>query len=93
MPDPMKNRRGAHPENTRGSISNFAFGALLLVVGMGVSLIALLPLVSNLALSPAWWWAALTLVGVGMGLLLMGLARNGGARARQQRAARTVLNA
>ncbi len=57
------------------------------VAGILVALVALLPLVTDLEL-PSMFWALSMLVGVGFGLILLGLARKGRARAHAQVAAR-----
>ena len=65
-------------------------GAMILVSGMLVTLVALLPLVSSVELPSLFWWLAMLLVGSGMLLVLMGLLRKGRSRSRLQRAARVA---
>jgi peptidoglycan/LPS O-acetylase OafA/YrhL len=63
-------------------------GLIVTVVGMLLTAVAMLPLVTDLELPSTFWWLAM-LVGVGMGMILVGLARNGRRRARAQTTART----
>jgi hypothetical protein len=63
-------------------------GVVVAGTGMLLTLVALLPLVTDLEL-PSLWWALSMLVGVGVGLVLLGLARNGRRRARAQVMARS----
>jgi protein-S-isoprenylcysteine O-methyltransferase Ste14 len=63
-------------------------GGFVLVVGMLVTLVAMLPLVTDLALPSLFWWLSMLLVGSGLALVLLGLFRNGRSRSRMQRAAR-----
>jgi hypothetical protein len=65
-------------------------GLVVTVVGMLLTLVAMLPLVTDIELPSALWWLSM-LVGVGMGMVLVGLARNGRRRSRAQTAARTSL--
>jgi peptidoglycan/LPS O-acetylase OafA/YrhL len=64
-------------------------GLVVTAVGMLLALIAMLPLVSDVELPGTFWWLSM-LVGVGMAMILVGLARNGRRRARAQTAARTA---
>jgi hypothetical protein len=64
-------------------------GLVVTVVGMLLTLVAMLPLVSDVELPSAFWWLSM-LVGVGMGMVLVGLARNGRRRSRSQTAARST---
>lgn len=68
-------------------------GAGLVVTALGMLLtgVAMLPLVSDLELPSALWWLSM-LVGVGMAMILVGLARNGRRRSRSQTAARAALD-
>jgi len=61
-------------------------GLVVTALGMLLALVAMLPLVTDLEL-PSAFWALSMLVGVGMGLVLVGLLRNGRHRSRVQRAA------
>lgn len=70
------------PERRAGDVL-IRVGAVLSVAGMALTLVALLPLVSDVEL-PSQWWALSMLVGIGMGLVLAGLAANGRRRARAQ---------
>lgn len=54
-------------------------GAVILVVGMVFTLIALLPLVTSLEL-PSIWWGLSMLTGVGLGMILIGLRRSSKSR-------------
>lgn len=63
-------------------------GGVILVAGMLVTLVAILPLVTDLELPSLFWWLSMLLVGAGMALVLLGLLRNGRRRSRLQRAAR-----
>jgi hypothetical protein len=65
-------------------------GLAVTVVGMLLALVAMIPLVTDVELPSAFWWLSM-LVGVGMGMVLLGLARNARRRSRAQTAARTVL--
>lgn len=66
-------------------------GLVVTALGMLLALVAMLPLVTDLELPSALWWLAM-LVGVGLAMVLVGLARNGRRRARSQTAARTALD-
>jgi hypothetical protein len=66
-------------------------GLVVTAVGMLLTLVAMLPLVTDVELPSAWWWLSM-LVGVGMGMVLVGLARNGRRRSRSQTAARAALD-
>ncbi len=50
-------------------------GAVILVIGMVFTLIAILPLVTDLELPSVWWWLSM-LTGVGLGMILIGLRRS-----------------
>jgi hypothetical protein len=63
-------------------------GAVVCITGMVLTLVSLLPLVTDVEL-PSLFWALSMLVGVGFGLILLGLARRGRDRSRAQVAART----
>jgi hypothetical protein len=58
---------------------------------MALTLVAMLPLVTDLELPSALWWLAM-LTGVGLAMIIVGLARNGRRRSRSQTAARTTLD-
>ena len=58
-------------------------GVGLSVLGIGLALLALLPLVTDLEL-PSTFWALSMLLGLGFALILLGLARKGRTRARGQ---------
>jgi protein-S-isoprenylcysteine O-methyltransferase Ste14 len=64
-------------------------GGLVLVAGMLVSVIAMLPLLTDLELPSLFWWLAMLLVATGLGLVILGLLRNGRQRSRLQRTATT----
>ena len=66
-------------------------GLVVTALGMIMALVAMLPLVTDLELPSTLWWLAM-LVGVGLAMILVGLARNGRRRARSQTAARTALD-
>jgi hypothetical protein len=66
-------------------------GLVVTAVGMLLTLVAMLPLVTDIELPSALWWLSM-LVGVGMGMVLVGLARNGRRRSRSQTAARAALD-
>jgi hypothetical protein len=66
-------------------------GAVVTAVGMLLTLVAMIPLVTDVELPSAFWWLSM-LVGVGMGMVLLGLARNGRRRSRSQTAARAALD-
>jgi protein-S-isoprenylcysteine O-methyltransferase Ste14 len=64
-------------------------GGLVLVAGMLISVIAMLPLLTDLELPSLFWWLAMLLVATGLGLVILGLLRNGRQRSRLQRTATT----
>jgi hypothetical protein len=64
-------------------------GGFVLVAGMLASVIAMLPLLTDLELPSLFWWLAFGLVSAGLGLVVLGLFRNGRHRSRLQRAATT----
>ena len=66
-------------------------GLVVTAVGMLLALVAILPLVTDIELPSAFWWLSM-LVGVGMGMVLVGLARNARRRARSQSADRAALD-
>jgi multisubunit Na+/H+ antiporter MnhB subunit len=66
-------------------------GLVVTAVGMVLTLIAMIPLVTDVELPSAFWWMSM-LVGVGLAMVLVGLARNGRRRSRAQTAARTALD-
>ncbi len=66
-------------------------GLVVTVVGMLLALVAILPLVTDLELPSAFWWLSM-LVGVGMGMILVGLTRNGRRRSRVQTTAHSVVD-
>lgn len=66
-------------------------GILVTALGMVLALVAILPLVTDLTLPSVFWWLAM-LTGVGLAMILVGLARNGRRRSRSQRAARMTLD-
>jgi membrane protein implicated in regulation of membrane protease activity len=63
-------------------------GGLILVAGMLATVVAMAPLVSSVELPSLFWWLAVLLVASGLGLVILGLLRNGRRRSRMQRAAR-----
>jgi hypothetical protein len=66
-------------------------GLVVTVVGMLLTGVAMIPLVTDIELASALWWLSM-LVGVGLAMVLVGLARNGRRRARAQTAARAALD-
>jgi hypothetical protein len=66
-------------------------GVVVCVLGMLLTGVAMLPLVTDVELPSAFWWLSM-LVGVGMAMVLIGLARNGRRRSRAQTAARSSLD-
>jgi hypothetical protein len=66
-------------------------GLVVTVVGMLLALVAMIPLVSDVDLPSAFWWLSM-LVGVGLAMILVGLARNGRRRSRSQTTARAALD-
>jgi multisubunit Na+/H+ antiporter MnhB subunit len=66
-------------------------GLVVTTVGMVLTLIAMIPLVTDVELPSAFWWLSM-LVGVGLALVLVGLARNGRRRSRSQTTARAGLD-
>jgi hypothetical protein len=59
-------------------------GVVLTLVGMAFTAVAILPLFTDLEL-PSAFWALSMITGVGFGLVLLGLLRNGRQRSRLQR--------
>lgn len=66
-------------------------GVVVMVLGMVVALVALLPLVSDVELPSTFWWLSM-LTGVGLAMIVLGLARNGRRRSRVQTVARATLD-
>ncbi|MGB8019826.1 MAG: hypothetical protein WCF04_01200 [Candidatus Nanopelagicales bacterium] len=64
-------------------------GVGVAVLGILITLVAMLPLVSDVEL-PSVFWALSMLTGVGFAMILLGLARKGRRRARAQMAARIL---
>lgn len=64
-------------------------GIVVTGIGIAVTLVAILPLVSDVEL-PSQFWALSMLTGVGLAMVLLGLLRNGRRRARAQVSARTA---
>ncbi|MCU0283323.1 MAG: hypothetical protein MUD13_05395 [Candidatus Nanopelagicales bacterium] len=64
------------------------WGTVVTVLGLALAAVAMLPLVTDLELPSAFWGLAM-LAGIGMGMILVGLWRNGRRRSRAQRAALT----
>ncbi len=58
-------------------------GLVVALLGMAATLVALVPLASDVEL-PSALWALSMLSGVGFGLVLVGLVRKGRRRARRQ---------
>jgi|GEM_PF-332702 len=61
-------------------------GAILTVIGIVLSLIAILPLVSDIELSSAWWFLSMT-TGIGLATVIAGLTMS--ARSRSSRSSRS----
>jgi hypothetical protein len=55
------------------------YGAIVLVLGMICTAIAILPLFTNLNL-PSIWWGLSMLTGLGLGMILVGLRRSAKSR-------------
>lgn len=66
-------------------------GLVVTALGMLLTLVAMLPLVTDVELPSAFWWLSM-LVGVGMAMVLVGLARNGRRRSRSQTTARASVD-
>ncbi len=66
-------------------------GLVVTAVGMLLTLVAMIPLVTDVELPSVFWWLSM-LVGVGLAMVLIGLARNGRRRSRSQTAARAALD-
>lgn len=64
-------------------------GGFILVAGMLATVVAMAPLVSSVELPSLFWWLAMLLVATGLGLVILGLLRNGRQRSRLQRTATT----
>jgi hypothetical protein len=80
------------PERSPGAGDRLIRGGLVVTtVGMLLALVAMLPLVTGLELPSAFWWLSM-LVGVGMGMILVGLTRNGRRRSRAQTSAHTAVD-
>jgi VIT1/CCC1 family predicted Fe2+/Mn2+ transporter len=61
-------------------------GAILTVVGIALTLIAILPLVSDIELSSAWWFLSM-ITGVGLATVIAGLTMSARSRSRRSRRA------
>ncbi len=61
-------------------------GIVVTAVGMALTMVAILPLVTDLELPSAFWWLAM-ITGLGLAMVVAGLARNGRRRSRTQVAA------
>lgn len=80
------------PERSSGAGDRLIRGGLVVTaVGMILALVAMLPLVTGLELPSAFWWLSM-LVGVGMGMILVGLTRNGRRRSRAQTSAHAAVD-
>jgi len=80
------------PEQARGPGDRLLrAGVAVTGLGMALTLIAMLPLVTDLELPSALWWLSM-LTGVGLAMIIVGLARNGRRRSRSQTAARATLD-
>jgi hypothetical protein len=91
MPEvPAATGAGPAPEHGAPGDRLVRLGVVVTGMGMLISLVAILPLVTDLELPSTFWWLSM-LTGVGLAMILVGLARNGRHRARSQRAARSTL--
>jgi uncharacterized membrane protein len=79
------------PESAASGDRLIRAGVVVTIVGMLLTLVAMIPLVTDVELPSAFWWLSM-LVGVGMGMVLVGLARNGRRRSRSQTSARAALD-
>jgi len=61
-------------------------GAILTVVGIALTLIAILPLVSDIELPSAWWFLSM-ITGVGLATVIAGLTMSARSRSRRSRRA------
>ena len=75
------------PTSARPGDAMLRAGGFILVAGMLATLVAMAPLVSSVELPSLFWWLAVLLVASGLGLVILGLLRNGRRRSRMQRAA------
>jgi len=66
-------------------------GVVVTALGMLLTLVAMVPLVTDVELPSAFWWLSM-LVGVGMAMILVGLGRNGRRRSRTQTTASTPVD-
>lgn len=88
MPEAGTSRSGA-PEPSARAERLIRSGMGVAVLGILVSLVALLPLVSDIEL-PSVFWALSMLTGVGFAMILLGMAQKGRRRARAQMSARIL---
>jgi multisubunit Na+/H+ antiporter MnhB subunit len=79
------------PEATTPGDRLIRAGLVVTAIGMLLTLVAMIPLVTDVELPSAFWWLSM-LVGVGMAMVLVGLARNGRGRSRSQTTARSALD-
>ncbi len=80
------------PESTAGAGDRLLrAGLIITAAGMALTLIAMLPLAFDVELPSAFWWLAM-LTGLGLAMVIVGLARNARRRSRSQIAARATLN-
>jgi len=79
----------AHAADGRPRSRMILAGLVVTAVGMVLTLVAMVPLVTDLELPSAFWWLSM-LTGVGLAMIIVGLARNGRRRARAQTRARST---
>lgn len=88
MPEVSPSLLGGRGSGARGE-RLIRTGMAVAALGIALSLVAILPLVSDIEL-PSVFWALSMLTGVGFAMILLGLARKGRRRARAQVAAGTL---
>jgi len=66
-------------------------GALLTILGLAATLIAILPLVTDLELSSAWWFLSM-ITGVGLATVIAGLTMSARSRSSRSTVTRSTGN-